>query len=79
LTTYEKPTTNSKYEFIVAIPAVFSRRGNLKTVMAQSLENAVFKGAAGARRLQTTGDGMPSSLLMRQKTTVALKEQVMVA
>ena len=35
--------------------------------IGSSYENAVFKGAAGARRLQTTGDGTPSSRLMRLK------------
>jgi hypothetical protein len=33
LTTYEKPTMNSEYEFIVATPAIFIRSCKLEKVM----------------------------------------------
>jgi hypothetical protein len=33
LTTYEKPTMNSEYEFIVATPGIFISGGELEKVM----------------------------------------------
>ena len=42
LTTYEKPTMNSEYEFIVATPAVFIDRGGLEKFMRPFHENANF-------------------------------------
>jgi hypothetical protein len=40
LTAYEKPTMNSKYEFIVATPAIFIRGGELEKVMGHFLLNS---------------------------------------
>jgi hypothetical protein len=42
LTTYEKPTTNSEDEFIVATPAIFIRGGEPEKVMGDFHENARF-------------------------------------
>jgi hypothetical protein len=53
LTTYEKPTMNSEYEFIVATPAIFIGGGDLKKVMGHSYENGlkghkkIARGTAG--------------------------------
>jgi hypothetical protein len=49
LTTYEKPTMNSKYEFIVATPAILIRAGELEKVVGHLDENAHLQVDAALR------------------------------
>jgi len=44
--TYEKPTMNSNYEFIVATPVIFNRDSELEKMMGHFHENAVLGGGS---------------------------------
>jgi hypothetical protein len=71
----EKPTIDSGNESIVATNALVIDRGDMNRSCPLSLENAVFKGAAGARHLHTTGGGTPSSRIARLKAFLARKKR----
>jgi hypothetical protein len=49
LATYEKPTMNSEYEFIVATSALFFGGGELEKAMGQSLQSSSVRHSISMR------------------------------